>query len=224
MTRPDSTGAGTRSTTVAGVIRGPRFVTLATVAGALAGVIAKWADENGPGWLGDLGTDLPFWVALAAAIGWFARSRARAAVASALFFLAMTAAYYAWAAIVLRFPFESSAAIWFALAAVVCPFLSVAMNAARSRMWTGPMALGAAAALVAATGSLRRLWLQLSGALGEESPDQLVQGALTLAIAVGLVLLARSPRSVTVAAVTAVLLFWPVEAAYDAVSARVPLP
>lgn len=225
MTPSDSTRAAPRgSVSLASVTRGARYLIVALSTGAVAGLIAKWSDENGPQWLGDLGTELPFWVALATAIGWFASSRIRAAVSAGLFFLAMTAAYYGWAHVALGHPFEPASLIWFALAAGACPLLSAAVNAARPRRTSGPVALGAAAAVVAATGSVRGLWLQVTEGLGEDAPSRAAAGILDVALAVALVLLARTPRGVVVAATAAVLLFWPVDVLYDTVSSRVPLP
>ncbi len=199
----------------------PAFLALAT--GASAGCVAKWSDEHGPDWLGDLGTELSFWVFIAVLVGWLTGSLAQAAVTSAVFFVTMTASYYAWSVFVLGFSFESASLIWFALALSACPLLSASMHAAR-RDSPGSVALGAAAALVAASGSVRTWWLQLIGALGEEHPDHTVGGLLNVAMVVTLVLLARSPRRILLAGLAAVVLFWPVATLYGTVSSRIPLP
>jgi hypothetical protein len=83
--------------------------------GVLAGIAAKAADESGIDWAGDLGTYPAAWVLAVALVGRFAPTLPSAAVRAAVFFAAMTVAYYAWAAAVLGFGWSPQLVPWLVL-------------------------------------------------------------------------------------------------------------
>ena len=83
--------------------RRPLALPVLAAAGVLAGVAAKAADETHWGWAADLGSFPAAWVLTVALLGRFAPSWRAAALRSAVFFAAMSIAYYAWAAEVLDF-------------------------------------------------------------------------------------------------------------------------
>ena len=120
---------------------------LLAVTGSAAGVVAKAADESGHPWAGDLGSYPAAWVLAVAVIGWTAPGLRQAAVRSAVFFAAMSVAYYTWAAVVLGFGWNARLLLaWVLLSATAVPAVAVAVQAATRRSGPLPGALLAAAA------------------------------------------------------------------------------
>ena len=106
-----------------------RLVGLAAL-GVLAGIAAKAADESGMTWAADLGTYPAAWVLAVALIGRYAPTLLLAAVRAAVFFAAMTVAYYTWAAVVLNFGWSSLLVPWLVLS-------STAVAGAAVTAWWG---------------------------------------------------------------------------------------
>lgn len=100
----------------------------AALLGVLAGVLAKAADESGRSWAADLGSYPAAWVLAVALLGWSAPTWAAAVSRSAVFFAAMTVAYYAWAAEVLDFGWDVRLlVIWLLLSVTAVPATAVAV-------------------------------------------------------------------------------------------------
>ncbi|TYP86830.1 DUF6518 family protein [Blastococcus xanthinilyticus] len=166
------------------------------VLGALAGVAAKLGDESGWQWAGDLGTYPAAWVLVVALIGRFAPGVGTAAVRAAVFFAAMTAAYYSWAVFVLGFGYQPALiAAWLLLSAsAVAAFAAVVSWAARR---PGPLA-GAVLALAAGTalvnGALRGVWLVWTGSAVVLHPVQAVAEVVVVLVVVLVLPRHRSTR------------------------------
>ena len=116
--------------------------------GVVAGIAAKAADESSWAWAADLGTYPAAWVLAVALIGRQAPTPGAAAVRSAVFFAAMSVAYYAWAALVLGFGWSWLLGAWLVLSATAVPAAGVAAQWATRR----PGVL--AGALMAAAGGI----------------------------------------------------------------------
>jgi len=100
----------------------------AALPGVLAGVLAKAADESGRSWAADLGSYPAAWVLAVALLAWSAPTWAAAVSRSAVFFAAMTVAYYAWAAEVLDFGRDVRLlVIWLLLSVTAVPATAVAV-------------------------------------------------------------------------------------------------
>ncbi|MCL3838490.1 DUF6518 family protein [Aeromicrobium duanguangcaii] len=194
------------------------------LAGAASGVLAKWADIHGTGWLAVVASELPVWIAATVLIGWFAASVPRAARDAAAFFVAMTAAHYVWALEVAHHPIDRDSMLWFVIALAPCPALAAVVRAARGRRWSEPAVLGASAALICVTGSLPWWWAQVTTSGRDPfAPDHRLDALIDVALALGLVALARTPRRAAAALATAVVLFWPVDQLWDLVATRLPI-
>ena len=139
-----------------------RWLLWAAVAGVLAGIAAKAADESGWSWAADLGTFPAAWVLAVALIAWWAPTPAAAAVRAGVFFGGMTVAYYAWAASVLDFGWDVRLLVaWLLLSATAVPLTGAVLAAATRR--AGPVAgalLGVPAGLVLGSGAARVEWLR----------------------------------------------------------------
>ncbi|WP_116449960.1 DUF6518 family protein [Blastococcus litoris] len=173
-----------------------RTPALLALLGALAGAAAKAADESGWRWAADLGTFPAAWVLAVALIGRLAPSPPAAAVRAAVFFAAMTVAYYAWAAWVLGFGWNRLLPVWLVLSAT-----AVAVTAAVAWWATrrpGPLpgaAVALGAGIVLAGGQFLPLWRRLTGTAAEgELLFHPGQGWVDAAVA--LVLVAVLPRHV----------------------------
>jgi hypothetical protein len=117
--------------------------------GAVAGVAAKLGDESGWQWAGDLGTYPAAWVLVVALIGRSAPGAGAAAARAAVFFAAMTAAYYGWAVYVLGFGYDPGLILaWLFLAVTAVAVFAAVVRWATRR--PGPVA-GALLALAAGT-------------------------------------------------------------------------
>jgi hypothetical protein len=147
------------------------------------------------------------WVLMVAVIGRCAPTAGSAAARAAVFFAAMTVAYYAWAAGVLGFGWSRFLPVWLLLSATaVALFAAVVHRAAR----TAGLLPGAVVALTAGTtlagGAFPGLW---SGGPGS---GHLVQGVVDVVVALLLLaVLPSSPRT----RVWAVLLVVPATAVAD---------
>ncbi|MGY2003559.1 DUF6518 family protein [Blastococcus sp. SYSU DS1024] len=171
----------------------PRLAGLA-VLGGVAGVAAKLGDESGWRWAADLGTYPAAWVLVVALIGRFAPGVASAAVRAAVFFAAMTAAYYGWAVVVLGFGYEPELiAAWLLLSATaVAVFAAVCWWASRR---PGPLPgalLALAAGTALANGAVRGFWLERTGSDVVLHP---VQAVVEVAVVLVVVLLLPRRRS-----------------------------
>ena len=120
--------------------------------GLVAGALAKAADESGWGWAADLGSFPAVWVLAVALLG-RAAPTVRAAVArSAVFFAAMSVAYYAWAALVLGFGWNRLLVAWLLLSVTAVPAVAAAVQWATRRPGPLPGALLAGAAGIVLAG------------------------------------------------------------------------
>ena len=163
--------------------RAPGLVGIAWVlAGAMAGVLAKLADELGS-WWADAATYPAVWVVPLALAVRTARGPGQAALHAAAFFIPMTLAYYAWAQFVLGFGYTRYAAVWLVFSIVAVPLLAAGVRWARdgADLLAG-VATSLLAALALAGGSVLRVWLWAQGSLPAESARP-VQAVLDLAIA-----------------------------------------
>jgi Family of unknown function (DUF6518) len=183
---------------------------LLAAAGVAAGVVAKAADESGHAWAGDLGSYPAAWVLVVAVIGWAAPSARHAAVRAAVFFAAMTAAYYAWSAEVLHFGWQPHLLLVWLLASVTAvPAVAAAAEWASRRAGVLPGALLALPAGIALGGGvLWREWL-LWTAPQPFLPAQPVQAVADAVTALVLVLaLPRSARTRVWAVLLLVPMWW----------------
>ena len=157
------------------------------ILGVVAGIAAKAADESGIGWAADLGTFPAAWVLVVAVIGRSAPAPVPAAVRAAVFFGAMTVAYYAWAAVVLGFGWSPQLLPWLLLSSTAVAGAAVAAREGTRRSGALPGALMAMAAGIAlAGGSLHRLGQVLAGDLPDVA-GRPVQAAVDVLVAVLLV-------------------------------------
>jgi hypothetical protein len=126
------------------------------LAGLVAGVAAKAADESGRRWAADLGSYPAAWVLAVALIGWVAPSPRAAAVRAGVFFAAMTVAYYAWAALVLDFGWDVRLLVaWLVLSATAVPLTAAAVRwATRRAGWLPGAVLAMAAGTTLGGGAL----------------------------------------------------------------------
>jgi hypothetical protein len=132
-----------------------RWLPGAALTGVLAGVAAKAADESGLTWAADLGSYPAAWVLTVALVGRAAPTPAAAAARSAVFFAAMSVAYYAWAAVVLGFGWNRLLAAWLLLSATAVPAVAVAVQGATRRPgWFPGALLAGAAGIVLAGGAV----------------------------------------------------------------------
>jgi hypothetical protein len=161
--------------------------------GVLAGVLAKAADESGWGWAADLGSFPAAWVLTVALLGRFAPSGRAAVVRAAVFFAAMSIAYYAWAAEVLAFGWNRELlGAWLALSCTAVPATALAAWWASRRPGVLPGALLAVLAAIALGGGVvRQQWGIWTGAQPYLTA-QPVQAAVDLVVT--LVLVAALPQ------------------------------
>lgn len=190
------------------------------LAGVAAGVVAKLADTLGT-WWADAGTYPALWVVPLAAAARTSRSPGRAALRSAAFFIPMTAAYYAWAQVVLGFASTRYMIAWIVLATTVVPPAAAVVRWSRDRSDpVAAVAIAALASLAFTGGAVRRVWLAASGAIPSAAAHP-VQAALEVAVAAGVVMwLPRTRRARLEAALVLVPLGWYVLGAVSAL----PLP
>jgi hypothetical protein len=153
--------------------------------GALAGVVAKAADESGPTWAADLGSYPAAWVLAVALLGRASPTARAAAVRSAVFFAAMSVAYYAWAALALGFGWNRLLVAWLVLSGTAVPVVAVAVRAATRRSGLLPGALLAGVAGIVLGG----------GAVLGDPAAHPVQAVADVAVAGVLVLLPRAGRT-----------------------------
>jgi hypothetical protein len=153
--------------------------------GALAGVVAKVADESGPTWAADLGSYPAAWVLAVALLGRASPTARAAAVRSAVFFAAMSVAYYAWAALALGFGWNRLLVAWLVLSGTAVPVVAVAVRAATRRSGLLPGALLAGVAGIVLGG----------GAVLGDPAAHPVQAVADVAVAGVLVLLPRAGRT-----------------------------
>ena len=94
--------------------------------GFLAGVAARAAEASPWRWAAELASYPAVWVLAVAVIGRLAPSGRSSAARAAVFFAAMSVAYYAWAAEVLGFGWNARATIaWLVLSATAVPATSL---------------------------------------------------------------------------------------------------
>jgi hypothetical protein len=178
-----------------------RLLTGFAVLGLLTGIAAKAGDESGWRWAADLGSDPAAWVLAVALIGRYAPTSALAALRGAVFFAAMTVAYYGWAAWVLDMGSDRDlVVIWLMLSATAVATFSAVIWWSTRR--PGPAA-GALVALGAATaqvgGAVHRLHLWADGALVELVNP--VQAVVEVATALVMALVLPRHRSTRIWAV-----------------------
>ena len=160
--------------------------------GALAGVAAKAADESPWRWAADLGSYPAAWVLAVASIGRFAPHPVAAALRGAVFFAAMTVAYYTWAALVLGFGWNPLLPVWLVLSASAVAGTACAAWWATRRDGLLPGAvLALAAGIVLAGGAFLAVWWWITGRAAAGPvlvhPVQgVVDAAAALAITAGL--------------------------------------
>ncbi|MGY1689410.1 DUF6518 family protein [Geodermatophilus sp. SYSU D01105] len=173
----------------------PRALEWAVLSGLLAGVVAKAADESVLRWAADLGTYPAAWVLAVAVIGRAAPTVAAAAVRPAVFFAAMSVAYYAWAALVLGFGWSRLLVAWLLLSATAVPATAVGAWWATRRDGVLPGAVMAlTAGVVLAGGEAAALLWTLTGGAGPGAGTlHPVQGVVDVVGAV--LLVAVLPRS-----------------------------
>ncbi|WP_141242915.1 hypothetical protein [Geodermatophilus obscurus] len=120
--------------------------------GPVAGALAKAADESGLRWAADLGSYPAAWVLAVALLGGAAPTVRVAAARTAVFFAAMSVAYYAWAALVLGFGWNRLLVAWLLLSATAVPAVAAAVQWATRRPGPLPGALLAGAAGIVLAG------------------------------------------------------------------------
>ncbi|TFV89946.1 hypothetical protein [Blastococcus sp. CT_GayMR16] len=136
--------------------------------GGIAGVAAKAADESGWRWAADLGSYPAAWVLVVALLGWLSPTGVAAVLRSAVFFAAMSVAYYAWAAVVLDFGWNGRLlTAWLFLSATAVPATALAVWWAgrRSGILPGALLAGAAAIVLAGHGTGVQLVVDVAVAL-----------------------------------------------------------
>jgi hypothetical protein len=152
--------------------------------GAAAGVSAKVADESGIGWLSDLGTFGAIWVLAIVLIGRFAPTPVEAALRAALFFVALSIGYYAWATFVLGFPVGGLVQRWAVLSVTGVPVLAAAIWwAARQRGILPAIVIGLTAAIALFDGHILPFWYAITDGLPPEFPYRPIQAVVELATA-----------------------------------------
>lgn len=161
--------------------------------GAVAGTVAKAADESGSDWAAQLGSDPAVWVLAVALVGRYAPGPATAAVRSAAFFAAMTVGYYTWAALVLGFGWDLRLlAVWLVLSVTAVPVVGAGVHGATRHPGVLPGALLAlAAGITLAGGAVPGTWDAWTGVL-PGTAAQPVQAAVDVVVA--LVLTLALPR------------------------------
>jgi hypothetical protein len=187
----------------------PLVVAGLALLGALAGGLAKAADESGITWAADVGTYPAAWVLAVALIGRFAPTLRGAAVRAAVFFASMTVAYYAWAVWVLGFGYEPDLIVaWLVLSATAVAAVAAGTWWATRR--SGPLS-GGLMALVAGTalvgGAARGLYLWWDGSLVAAAARPVQAGVEVIAVLVIAVGLPRR-RSTRLWALALVLPMW----------------
>ncbi|MGY1594657.1 DUF6518 family protein [Geodermatophilus sp. SYSU D00708] len=173
----------------------PRALSWALLSGLLAGVVAKAADESGLSWAADLGSYPAAWVLAVALVGRTAPTVGAAAVRAAVFFAAMTLAYYAWAAWVLGFGWSPLLPAWLVLSATAVAATAAGCWWATRRAGLLPGAVVALTAGVTLAGgeAAALLWTLTGGAGPGFRTAHPVQGWVDAVVAV--VLVAVLPRS-----------------------------
>lgn len=146
-------------------------VPLLALAGALAGVAAKAADKSPWRWADDLGHYPAVWLLAVAAVARLSPTAASAAARSAVFFAAMTAAYYGWTDLVQGAgpAVWRLALVWWVLSTTAVPAYAVVVRAAAVDVRAAPVA-GAALALAGG--------LALAEGATPDRPVQLVASVL----------------------------------------------
>jgi hypothetical protein len=177
--------------------------------GALAGIVAKAADESGIAWAADLGSDPPMWVLAVALIGRSAPTLPTAAARAATFFAAMTLAYYGWAVWVLGFGYEPDLiAAWLALSATaVAAVAAVSWWATRRPGVVAGALVGLIAGTALVGGALRLLFLWWDGS-AVASALQPVQVAAELVAVLVITLVLPLHRSTRLWALAFTLPMW----------------
>ena len=169
--------------------RRPLALPVLAAVGLLTGVAAKAADETHWGWAADLGSFPAAWVLTVALLGRFAPSWGAAALRSAVFFAAMSIAYYAWAAVVLDFGWNRPLlADWIVLSLSAVPATALAAWWASRRSGGIPGALLAVLAAIAVGGGVVRQQLGIWTGSQPYLMAQPVQAAVDIVVALVLVL------------------------------------
>jgi hypothetical protein len=169
--------------------RRPLALPVLAAVGVLAGIAAKAADETHWGWAADLGSFPAAWVLTVALLGRFAPSWRAAALRSAVFFAAMSIAYYAWAAEVLDFGWNRQLlADWIVLSLSAVPATALAAWWASRRSGVIPGALLAVLSAIAVGGGVVRQQLGIWTGSQPYLMAQPVQAAVDIVVALVLVL------------------------------------
>jgi hypothetical protein len=183
------------------------------VLGVLAGIAAKAADETHWDWAADLGSFPAAWVLTVALLGRFAPSWRAAALRSAVFFAAMSIAYYAWAAEVLDCGWNGRLlGEWLVVSLTAVPATALAAWWASRRAGVLPGALLAVLAAIALGGGVVRQQLGIWTGSQPYLMAQPVQAAVDIVVALVLVLVLPQHRRTRLWAVAftvpAVWLMW----------------
>jgi hypothetical protein len=179
------------------------------VLGVLAGVAAKAGDESGWNWAGDLGSEPAAWVLVVALIGRYAPTVVLAASRAAVFFAAMTLAYYGWAVLVLGFGYQPDLIVaWLALSASAVAAVAAGTHWATRRPGLPSGAfLALAAGIVLVGGAVRRVILWADGARLPELVNPIQVGVEVVAVLL-ITLMLPLHRSTRLWALALVLPMW----------------
>ena len=169
--------------------RRPMALPALAALGVLAGVLAKIADESSWRWAADLGSFPAAWVLTVALLGRFAPSWRAAGLRAAVFFAAMSIAYYAWAAEVLDWGWNRQLlGSWLVLSVTAVPATGLAVWWASRRPGVLPGALLAFLAAIAFGGGVVRQQIGIWTGSQPYLMAQPVQAAVDIVVALVLVL------------------------------------
>jgi uncharacterized protein DUF6518 len=169
--------------------RRPMALPALAALGVLAGVLAKIADESSWRWAADLGSFPAAWVLTVALLGRFAPSWRAAGLRAAVFFAAMSIAYYAWAAEVLDWGWNRQLlGSWMVLSVTAVPATGLAVWWASRRPGVLPGALLAVLAAIAFGGGVVRQQIGIWTGSQPYLMAQPVQAAVDIVVALVLVL------------------------------------
>ena len=169
--------------------RRPMALPALAALGVLAGVLAKIADESSWRWAADLGSFPAAWVLTVTLLGRFAPSWRAAGLRAAVFFVAMSIAYYAWAAEVLDWGWNRQLlGSWLVLSVTAVPATGLAAWWASRRPGVLPGALLAVLAAIAFGGGVVRQQIGIWTGSQPYLMAQPVQAAVDIVVALVLVL------------------------------------
>jgi len=156
----------------------------AALSGALAGVVAKWADGSGIGWAAGLGTYPAVWILIAVVVGRTSPAWIAATTRAAAFFASMVTGYYLYSWAVLGFGGGRYTLPWLVASVTLAPPVALIGHAA-SHGQAPAVGIGLAgiAATVLVTGSVGQILAAAQGLLPPGAPIRFVQGIADAAVA-----------------------------------------